>query len=280
MKTNSIFDINRFSRLIAYDLKLNGTSYLLKLAAFTLLLYIWILTQMRQSPGQFMWYAYGYQGLVSNVQGYLSAFLIGLIPLGVFIGTSFSNLGNKVSRTLYIQLPASTTEKYLYSFLLRIVLGTGLFFVVFWMDAQLARLTFEHVNIGNLTMYYHNGIIIKPEVFDYSMVLDGGSGGWSAIFAVISLGAFLFACPLFFRKQQLLKSIFVFFAAIFLVVCLFVLCSHLFYPDQVRGFNMYINDVSMTQKINYIEWAFYALIYLSWPFFLAIGFFRLKESTL
>jgi len=282
MKATAFFDSKRFSRLMAYDLRLNGTAYLLKLAAFTLLMYIWILFQMRESTGQFMWHTYEGQLITSEVQGYISSFFVALILLGFFIGTSFSAMGNKVNRTIYLLLPASTIEKYLQPILIRIVLGTGLFFLLFWVDAQLARLTFEQFPVKGPDIQTINGIMVwKPDVFDYSMIFINGDAPWAAIiFTFISFGTFLFACPLFFRKLQLLKSILVFFAGIFLTVCLFVLFSHIFYPGQVHGFNVQLQDVLISKKCNNIELAAFALAYFSWLFFLVIGFFRLKESKL
>lgn len=279
MKTNSRFDFTRFGRLMVYDLKLNGTAYLLKLAAFILLLYLWLVYQMRQRPDEFMLFKVDGQ-FVNQAQGYVYTFLVGLIFLGMFLGTSFSAMGNKVKRTLYLQLPASTMEKYLQSIFIRIVVGTGLFFLVFWMDAQLARLTFEQIPIGNLTGYIVYGQNCKPQVFDYSMIFNKETP-WAIIVPVfVAMGTFLFACPLFFRKYQLLKSILVFFIVIFLVICLLVILSHIFYPAEVNGFDVEFKGLSVFGKVTNADLFLVPLAYLSWLYFLVIGYFRLKESKL
>lgn len=281
MKTNSIFDFNRFGRLVAYDLKLNGTVYLLKLATFTLLLYVWLISQMRQSPGQFMWTPEHWDVFnYTSPTGYVSSFMLALIFLAVFIGTSFTQLGSKVKRSSYLLLPASTTEKYLQPILIRIVLGTGLFFLLFWMDAQLARLTYDIIPIGKLTIY-SKGVLWKPDVFDFSMIFEKGATPWALIVPIfVAIGTFLFACPLFFRKFQLLKTILSFFIGSFLVFCLLVILSHIFYPNEVNGFDVEFKALSVFGKVTNADLFLVPLAYLSWLYFLVVGYFRLKESKL
>lgn len=264
---------------MAYDLKMNGTAYLLKLAAFVLLLFLWMVYQLRQNPEQFMWNPYDSIYVPKHVSGYVSTFLIGLIFLGVLIGTSFSNMGNKVKRTLYLQLPASTMEKYLQPILVRILLGTGLYFLLYWVVAQLAFLTYEHIPFG-YTMTSVNGWVFKPEVFNYSMIFnDEDPLGYIVLFFV-ALGTYLYASPLFFRNYQLLKSILVFFIGGFLVASLLVILSHLFYPGEVNGFDVEFRGVMVIGKITNVDLFLVPLVYISWLYFLVIGYFRLKESTL
>jgi hypothetical protein len=284
MNIHSIFDSKRFGRLIAHDLRLNTTKYLLMLAVFTLLLYFLILFVMGQSPGQFMLprkvLSQGVLYFGVNSQGYQSTFIMGLIGLGLLIGTSFTGWGNKVSRMSYLQLPASTFEKYLHPFLLRFVGGTVFYFIIYWICALLARQSFFSTYNGIHISYYENGIKLIPDAFNYSMIFSGqgDDAPWVAIIMLfVSIAAYLFAAPLFFRKQALVKSILAFFIGCFLVVLSFVFFSHVFYPETTRFFEVQMHDVSISKNWSSIELAVYALTCGSWLFFLLIGFFKLKE---
>ncbi len=293
MKTNSIFDFNRFGRLVAYDMRINGMANLLKLAAFILVIYFFILLQMQGTPYNFL---SGPGEIVSvtridqnsnyttqvftNNQGYTSPFTYGLIFLAVYIVTSFAVMREKVNRTIFLLLPASTLEKYLYTFLIRVVAGFGLYLLVFWMDAQLARLTYEYLPFGSTAQFFKNGMLIKPDVFNYTMlILRGEEDRLILPFAIFSLATFLFACPLFFRKLQLLKTIFTFFVGLFLVFTMCIVLSHVFYAGEIHGFTSKITMVPVTNTFNNIALSQFLWACVSWPFFLLIGYFRLKEST-
>lgn len=294
MKANTFFDSKRLVKLIAYDMRINGMANLLKLVAFILITYFFILMQMRQTPynytpepGALITVSQVYQNteiitqIFTNDQGYTSAFTLGLLILAFYIATSFAVMKAKINRNMFLQLPASTLEKYLYTFLIRVVAGFGLFLLVFWMDAQLARLTYEYIPMGNLTQYFKHGILIKPEPFNYDMIISGGREDKLILpFAIIAIATFLFACPLFFRRLQLLKTIFTFFAGLFLVICLCVVLTHLFYPLEIKGYNMSMKTIWITKTFNNQALAIFLLSCLSSPFFLLIGYFRLKESTL
>jgi hypothetical protein len=285
MNIHSIFDSKRFGRLIAHDLRLNATKYLLMLAAFTLLLYLFMDIQMRQSPGQFMMprASLSMDGLNHywvNTQGYQISFVVGLIGLGLLIGTSFTGLGSKVKRMSSLQLPASTFEKFLHPFLLRFVGGAILYFILYWIIAQLVRVGYVHMPFGYFRYDVVNGVKLSPDPFHYSMIFSGQGDDtpWLAIvMAFVSIAAYLFAAPLYFRKQALVKSILTFFVAFFLVVCAFVVFSYLFFPDLTSNFNVHLNEVQLTKNWSSIELAAYALTCGSWLFFLLIGFFKLKE---
>lgn len=302
MHTPSVFNLKRFGLLMAYDFKLNALKYILALTAFVILLYCWILFQMHQSPNQFMWHQQriipGSEYYYTNTQGYVSSFFLALMAYGLFIGMSFTRWGNKIRRISYLQLPASTFEKYLHPFLVRIVGGAALFFLLFMLVAQLAGFTYNKQmsafkestqyhemmvlqNNGNGTSYTIQKMEYKPDVFSYGMLDDNQSSVPTPIapivFAFVSLGLFLFVVPMFFRKQALIKTILLFFIGVFLVVCTCVLFSHLFYPDQTMGFNVHLDTVQLTKKYNSFDLAMCALVYSSWLFFLFIGYFKLKE---
>lgn len=267
---------------------------LLKLMAFLLIIYLFIVVQMRQSPYQFIaepgeliTVTHVYQNneiktqAFTNDQGYTAPFTLGLLILAIYIATSFAVMRAKINRSLFLLLPASTLEKYLYTFLVRVVAGFGLYLLVYWMGAQLARLTYEYIPIGYLDQYVKNGMLIQPEVFSFKMLIPrGGEDKLILPFAIFSLATFLFACPLFFRKLQLLKTIFTFFVGIFLVFTLGVVLSHVYYPGESHGFASKITMVPVTNTFNNIALAQLVWACVSWPFFLLIGYFRLKESTL
>ena len=281
MKANDCFDLKRFGRYSAYDLRINGNKYLLVLTAFALVLYLWLLNQMRQSPSQFITYEQGIPGYYHSASGYVTAFVMGLIGLGACVGGAFTGWSGKIRRVSYLQVPASTLEKYLHPFLFRFIGGTLVFFLLFWVDAQLARLTDAQLPTS-MGMFNHAGVVYRPQVFDYSMIFTNPKETpWAIIvFAFASVGAYLFAIPLYFRKMALVKTILSGFVGIFLVICAFVLCSHLFYPEQTHYFEVHLDDIQLTEKLSSTELAASVLACASWLFFLFIGFFKLKETKL
>jgi len=268
MKFNDFFNMKRFGLLVKHDLMINQNKYLLKMLVLFLGLYAIMVLLMFDGPQQFI-------HRQTAPQGYIMIFVFSLIALGVFIGGSFSDLGSKVKRTSFILLPASTFEKMLHPFLLRVVLGIVCYLLFFWVDAQLARLT-----MANAPSILIQGLVIEP--FHYSQIIDGmGRDDFAMIvFLLFSFGMYLFTMPLFFKKQALLKAIFVFFIALFTYICFFSLMSHLFHPGNNDGLGFTIPDFKVYKELTSFDLLFDSIAGLSWMFFLVFGYFKLKELKL
>ncbi len=279
MKTTDFFSPKRFGLLVKHDLLLNGNSYLLKWAAWALFMLVFLLIQMYGNTSSFMtnWY----NGVAFAPHGYQEQFLFFMLVLGLMIGTSFTGLGNKVKRTSFLQLPASTLEKYLLPFLLRIVVCTVLFFIIFWVDARLARELYIWMPKTQQVMI--NGVSLMPDVFNYSLLYIRGLKNPEAwlplVFMFVDMAFFLFAVPLMFRKQGVVKTVLTFFSILFVVFMLFVLFSHLFYPET-QGFNVLLREYPAYKNYSNMELFISIVSILTWPFLFVLGYYKLKEMKL
>lgn len=175
-------------------------------------------------------------------------------------------------------LPASTFEKYLSAFLIRFVGGFILTLLIFWVCANLARLTVQ------LTPRYafaaERGFAYEP--FSYELFINPeyglGKRLWQNVFSLLSSGAFFFVVPLFFRKLPLLKSALIFIILLFGLITLLVGLSHLFFPET-RGFDIVLNDYRVFHDMTAFEFSLNVLVSTAFPVLLVIGYFKLKEKT-
>jgi len=267
---NTFFNAKRFGLLMRQDLLLNRNKYLLEililaLAIYTMLVYLMIVTSPYYSPST------PYQGFVGT---YLQLFVLFMIGLGIFVGISFSDLSNKVKRTSYLLVPASNFEKFLYPFLLRGVIGTVLYFLIFWVVAQLARYTAQ-----SFPAIHATGLKILP--FEFSIIFQGNDfkNCIFMVLAFLSLGTYLYSIPLFFRKMALLKTIVSIFVVAFIYTVLMVLLTHLFYPN-ILGFEVHCDNYMVTKQNSNWDLLVYYFASISWIFLLLIGYFKLKEQKL
>jgi hypothetical protein len=273
MKSNEFFNMKRFGLLVKHDLMINQNKYLLKMLVLFLGLYAFMCYFMMNSP-----YSYCIQywdGHKHEPAGYIQLFVFGLMALGVFVGGSFSDLGSKVKRTSFILLPASTFEKILQPFLLRVVLGIIIYVLFFLVDAHLARMT-----VANAPSIVIKGLVIEP--FGYVQLIDawGRDNSEQVVFALFSIGMYLFTIPLFFKKQALLKAIFAFFVGIFVYIFFFILLSHLFHPGVYDWFNYTVPDYKIYKDIRSFDFLMNSIVCVSWVFLLFLGYIKLKELKL
>jgi len=56
-----------------------------------------------------------------------------------------------------------------------------------------------------------------------------------------------------------------------------VLFSHIFYPEII-GFRVYIDTYNITTDLTNSSIWVYSISFLSWVFFLILGYFKLKEK--
>lgn len=274
MKTNSFFNFNRFGLYIRQDLLLNRNKYLLMFAVLVIAVYLLLVYQISNSSQGFILPLSPNQYHIPNGYGYsnlLMMIMIGL--LGTFIGTSFSDMGKKVTSTTFLLLPASIFEKYLYPLLFRGVLGAIVFILVFWIDAQMARWT-----LMDTKTFVMNGYEIIP--FNLSMLFDEAAEvNILVTFTLISIGMFLLAVPLFFRKQTFIKAVLAFFVLFFSVVVCFVGFSHLFYPET-KGFNVLLEMYRISNGLKIMDVYMLSIACVSWIFLMFLGYFKLKEKRL
>ena len=273
MKFNDFFNRKRFGLLVKNDLMINQNKYLLKMLVLFLGMYAFLVYLMTINPETFC--INNYAGGQIAPQGYVQLFIVGLIALGVFVAGSFSDLGSKVKRTSFILLPASTFEKILHPFLIRVVLGLIIFLLFFWVDAHLARMT-----VANAPSIVLQGLVIEP--FSYVQLIDswGRDHFEQLVFALFSLGMYLFTIPLFFKKQALVKAIFAFFVGVFVYIFFFILLSHLFHPGIYDGFKFSVPDYKIYKDFRSFDFLISSIGCISWIFLLFLGYFKLKELKL
>ena len=203
---------------------------------------------------------------------YSSAFFMGLLGLGALIGMAFPELGNKIKTSNYLMLPASAFERMTVQFLIRVIGAGFLYLVVFWLDAHLARFSAlkiypGHVNVHSIESFHFSGLLIFKNDLLSKLAF---------IFGIFSIGMYLFSIRIFFKRFALVKTIISLVALYALLMCVNVLFSHLFYPETI-GFRVYIDNYDLAPNLTNNEIYGYNISFLSWLFFLLLGYFKLKE---
>ena len=263
MNSNSFFSFSRFLHLMQNDFLLNYKKYLFTIAGALIVGYIILYMQMptREYSPDF------------NVWNYGQTFLMCLRGLGAVIGMSFPAFSSKTSSMSYLLLPSSNFEKFMSQFVIRIVLGTGLFFIIFWIDARLARATALEV----LSQFEHMPTI-KP--FEFSNIfynIDPLFERVVLIACMVSIGTYLYSVRLFFKKLALVKTVISMTVAVVFMILLFVALSHVFYPGDY-GWDVQLNTYNIYKRYGNMDIWVYSIFLLSWIFFLPLGYFKLKEK--
>ena len=62
------------------------------------------------------------------------------------------------------------------------------------------------------------------------------------------------------------------------VLLLFVMFSHIFYPNQTHGFDIALKTYRIAKNLNNAQLFVYLIGGLSWLFFLPLAYFKLKEK--
>jgi hypothetical protein len=200
-----------------------------------------------------------------------------LFLLGAFVGSAFPEFGNKEKTGNYLLLPASTFEKVFTQFLIHFVFGILFFVLLFWIDAHLARWTMLHresVQSGRVVIEQFQFLKLFGE-HDLSVLDKVFCGAFT-----FSIGTFLFAVRLFFRRFALVKTVICGVGLFFFQYCLLSLFSHLFYPEKTSGFNIELDIYKTILNLENIQLFVYTIFYFAWLFFLPLAYFKLKEKQL
>jgi len=282
MNSNNFFNFSRFYRLLRNDILLNYKKYLLTIVGAFILGFILMYMYMPNRVYTDTIYKF-------DTSRYFNLFTMCLVGLGAFVGSAFSELSSKVKISNYLLVPASTFEKYLSQFVIRAVVGTAIFLLVFWIDAHLARIAVLS-RIEGL-----DGQLAGPEKYDYiekfhwSMFLIKSKyptltnwrllEGIGMILTWFSLGMFLFSIKIFFRKLGLIKTGISLVATIYLLTVVMAGFSHIFYPETV-GLGIANIDYKLSNGYSNSEIFFNSIGYLAPLFLLPLGYFKLKEKQL
>ncbi|MDD3080273.1 MAG: hypothetical protein PHH37_14395 [Paludibacter sp.] len=267
MNKNNFFSFNRFGLLLRNDILLNYKQYLLMIPGAFLAGYVILYLNMPTNQYARDFYPSTYGGL----------FIVCLIGLGAFIGLGFPSLNSKTGAQNYLLIPCSTFEKFLSQFIIRIVIGTALFFVLFYIDALLARVTALQV----LSRYESHAQI---PVFQYSYLFYNMNEDQSLIkdalfLFFVSLGMYLFSVRLYFTKIALLKTILTLAASIIIIMLTVFGFSHLFYPGAY-GLDVHLNHYKIYNNYDNFDIFMFTILSVPWLFFLPLGYFKLKEKQI
>lgn len=232
---------------------------------------------------------------------YMNIFMVSLVALGALVGSSFPDLGSKVKTANYLLIPASTFEKFTSQFFIRVICGAGIFLVLFWIDARLARAisVTQMIDVKTNLHYVHAEQFI--EKFNYGMIFlyhkitsypDSNVSNpivnivyykaiekWGISLFIVSMGLYLFSVKLFFKKLGMVKSIISSVAVFFAMALFMVIFSHIFYPDT-KGFDVSLQNYTLQNGINNIEFWLCLIGFVSPLFLLPMGYFKLKEKQL
>jgi len=265
---NKIFSFPRFINLIANDFLINHKRYALFVAGMFILPYLALSIAMYNDYPHW------------DIFDYLPFFVFSMAAIIIFItGGAFPEFNTKIQTANYILLPASVFEKFVVQFLLRIVVPIGLFLLIFWIDARLAKHTVSSIKSNYFVLV--DGEMLVVEDLNYLKLFYIGEvlsrDVWAAIAGIFSSITFFFSCRLYFKRFAPIKTLIAATILIFLFVCSFVFLSHIFYPETV-GFDIKLQDYHICENLYNIQLYIYILAYVSWIFFLFVGFFKLKEK--
>ena len=270
MPLNKYFNFKRFCLLLQQDLLINRTKYLLGILGLGVITYLFTYWLLNQAKGSII------QNEYSVNQTYMLCFMFYMMIVGVVIGTAFPDLTDKIKTANYLLTPASTFEKFLAQFLLRMGLFIPIALGIFWIAIRLAKASLIPGDSG-----------LDPSLisyFEFRLLITGVNRMWDTwlivfmILGIFSYGTYLFAGTTYFRRYALIKS--VIFSAVVLgsSILFMMLLSHIFYPQETHGFNIQLQPIKVTENLDSFKIAVLGLALFSWMFFLAITYFKLKEK--
>jgi hypothetical protein len=278
MPFNNYFNLNRFARLLKQDLLINKTRYLLAIIGLGLVTYVLCYLFLNSIKISMILNE-------SQINGYYGmCFAIYMVAVGVVMGTAFPDLSDKIKTSNYLLNPGSTLEKLLLQFLIRIVFFVPIALGIFWIAIRLAKASL----IPGIVMVNSVEQLIDPAVipyFDYVILITNYKGKiwetWQIVFMVFGLfsyGIYLFAGATYFKRYALVKTVIASVVILLLSMSFSVLLSHIFYSQETQGFSIKLKDYPVTEHLDSTMIFLLALSLLSWIFFLAMAYFKLKEK--
>jgi hypothetical protein len=278
MPFNTYFNAKRFSQLFKQDLLINRTKYGLTILGLGLITYILGYMFLNSSKVNMIKHDY------AVFQNYTICFAFFMMYVGVIIGLAFPDLSDKIKTSNYLLNPGSTLEKVILQFFIRIVLFVPIALGIFWIAIRLAKASLipEIVNYNSVEQLMDPKLI---PYFDYVFLITKSNGKiwdtWQILFVIFGLfsyGTYLFAGATYFKRYALIKTVIASIVILLTSITFSVLLSHIFYPKETHGFNSKLEEFAVTEHLSSSELFMVSLSLLSWMFFLAIGYFKLKEK--
>lgn len=278
MPFSNHFNMQRFGRLFRQDLLVNKTKYGLTIMGLGLITYILGYMFLNSSKESMIKHDY------AVFQNYTICFAFFMMYVGVIVGSAFPDLSDKIKTSNYLLNPGSTFEKVALQFLIRIGLFVPIALGVFWISIRLAKASLmpEIVNYNSVEQLMDPALI---PYFDYVMLITKSNGNiwdtWQILFVffgLFSYGIYLFAGATYFKRYALVKTIIASVVILMTSITFSVLLSHIFNPEETRGFNTKLNEFAVTEHLSSLELYMASLSLLSWLFFLTFAYFKLKEK--
>ena len=263
MKQNKYFNMGRFARLFRNDLMINQKMYLFTLVGLSLAIYALSYFTMATNKGY------------SN-NDYSALFVVYLMAIGVIVGTAFPAFSNSIKTNHYLLSPGSSFEKLLIQFSIRLVIFVPLALIIFWTATHLAK--------ASMIPDLENGFDPAKKIADFQFAklfnqLDPGHEKLMFGVTLFSISTILFAGSVFFNRFALVKTLIAATLVVGMVFLSFVLFSHIFYPEFVKGFDVHLNHYVIDgDRLNNLTFLGYIIGGLSWLFFLPLAYFKLKEK--
>lgn len=262
MKQNKYFNLNRFVKLFRNDLLIHQKTYLFAILGLAIGLYIVTYFMMRTT-------------MHFSSNNYIALMMFFLMSVGAIIGNSFPAFTDQIKSGNYLLAPGSIFEKFIVQFAIRIILFIPLALLIFWIDTHLAKATLIPVpSLGfnpsvNIVDYQFSDLF-KPIPHLRDKIVVGIS-----IFSTLCI---LFAGSIYFRRFALIKTLVFIGVSVFTVILTLVLFSHLFFPEITHGWDINLKPYYISEDLYNIQLFAYVVGSLTWLFFLALAYFKLKEK--
>ncbi|GGA80239.1 hypothetical protein GCM10008015_21190 [Flavobacterium palustre] len=273
MLLNNHFNIKRFSLLLKQDLFINRTKYLLTILGLGLVTYLLSYWFLSSSKSSIMNYA-------ENINNhYVVCFVFYMMAVGVVVGTAFPDLTDKIKTANYLLSPASTFEKFLVQFLLRIGLFLPIALGIFWIAIRLAKASLIPEMI-NGSQFFDPAVV---PYFEFRSLVTREDKLWDTwqilffIFGFFSYSTYLFAGTTLFKRYALVKSVLISVILFFSCILFSMLLSKIIYSSP-RFFDIQFYTFQVTQNFDSTEFSLLSLSLFSWIFFLGMAYFKLKEK--
>ena len=209
-----------------------------------------------------------------SVNDYIILMIFTLMGVGGFIGNAFPVLKNQIKTTNYLLAPGSTFEKFMVQFVIRVVIAIPVALIIFWIAVHLAKASL----IPDPSIGYDPAVKIPDFHFKGLLNLMYYKDVPPLILGIFSYYTFLFAGSVYFNRYVLAKTIILTGAILFSIYLSFLLFSHIVFPAETHGYNVYFKVYNITEDIDNIKLFLYTLASFSWLFFLPLAYFKLKEK--
>lgn len=262
MKQNNYFSMNRFSKLLRNDWLINQKTYLYTVIAMSIFVYAVAFMSMQNSINY-------------NINNYIPLLIFTMTGIAAVIGNAFPVLKDQIKTTGYLMTPGSTFEKFTVQFLIRIVIFIPLALAIFWIDMHLAKASlFTNTAKGfdpavNIPDFHFSDSFRNVKTFRDQFII---------VLSIFSGATVLFAGSVYFKGLTLVKTLITQWIITGIVILIFVIFSHLFFPVESHGFKTYLPSYQISEDLSNVQLAVYLLGGLTWLFFLPFAYFKLKEK--